>query len=125
MRYGIGVVIIVGLTLVLWQTMYPDQYDPKGLHYVLWKHHLAYMDVERASEIITHDRDRNSMILGRTKAELTQRFGYLKSPAEVRLYLRDYCWGARPGSDAMFLRDRDLMIVFTDGRATDIVTCEG
>ena len=65
------------------------------------------------------------MILSQTPHELVLRFGYLKSISEVRPYLRDYCWAARPGSDVMFRRNEYLMIVFTNGRASETVTCKG
>jgi hypothetical protein len=123
MKKFFGFIALFALGLLLWQATYSDRYDPKGLHYVLWKYHLAPMNLDRASSIVVMDRDRDAMILGRTKEQLSQRFGYLKSPVEVRPYLRDYCWASRPGSDAVFLRDVDLMIVFSGGRAVETITC--
>jgi hypothetical protein len=117
--------VLIAAVLGIWQATYPDRYDRKGIHYVFWKHHLVSMDLDRASAIIINDPDRDAMILGQTKKQLTHRFRYLKTPSEVGPYLRDYCWGARPGSDAMFLRNSDLMIVFTGGRASETVTCKG
>ena len=125
MKRTLGILVFIAAALGLWQVTYPGRYDGKGLHYVLWKHHLASMDLDRASAIVINDPERNAMMLGKTQQELTHRFGYLKSPAEVRPYLRDYCWAARPGSDVMFLRNEDLMIVFTNGQASEIVTCQG
>ncbi len=109
----------------LWWAAYPDQYDRKNPHYVLWKYHLASMNLDRASSIIVNDPDRNPMILGKTKTDLTKRFGYLKAPSDVRQYLHDYCWSTRSGSDAMFLRNTDLMVIFTNGQASEIVYCKG
>lgn len=125
MKRVVVIFALVALTFGIWWATYPDKYDHKNPHYVLWKHHLAAMDLDRASSVIINDPDRDSMILGKTKPELVQRFGYLRTPAQVRPYLRDYCWAARPNSDAMFLRDRDLMIVFVNGRASEIITCKG
>jgi hypothetical protein len=115
----------IALFFGLWWATYPDQYDSKNPHYVLWKYHLAPMNLDRATANVGIDPDRNSMILGRTKAELTQRFGYLKTPFAVRPYLRDYCLAFRPNADAMFLRNQDMMIVFRDESAIEVVTCKG
>ena len=125
MKRALGILVLIIVVLGLWQATYPDRYDHKGIHCVLWKHHLASMDLDRASSIILNDPDRDAMILGRTPQELAHRFGYLKSTSEVRPYLRDYCGAARPGSDVLFLRNEDLMIVFANGRATETVTCKG
>jgi hypothetical protein len=125
MKRIIYLVAFVAVFFGLWWATYPDRYDPKNPHYVLWKHHLAPMDLDRATSDVALDPDRNAMILGRTKLELAKRFGYLKTSAEVRPYLRNYCLAARPGADAMFLRNHNMMIVFIDGRATEVVTCKG
>ena len=125
MKRALVLLVVIVAVLGLWQATYPDRYDHKGIHYVLWKHHLASMDLDRASAIIINDPDRDSMILGKTQQQLAHRFGYLRSPVQVSPYLQDYCWAARPGSDVMFLRDEDLMIVFTNGRASETVTCKG
>lgn len=125
MKRALGFLALIAVVVGLWQATYPDRYDRKSIHYVLWKHHLASMDLDRATSIILNDPDRDAMILGQTQQELARRFGYLKSPAEVRPYLRDYCWAARPGANVMFLHNEDLMIVFTNGRASEAVTCKG
>jgi hypothetical protein len=125
MKRAVGIFGFIIIVLGLWQAMYPDRYDHKGIHYVLWKHHLASIDLDRASSIILNDPDRDAMILGQTRQELVHRFGYLKSPAQVRPYLRDYCMMSRSGADVMFLRNEDLMIVFTNGLASETVTCKG
>ncbi len=89
MKRTLGILVLIAAVLGLWQATYPGRYDGKGLHYVLWKHHLASMDLDRASAIVINDPERNAMMLGKTRQELTRRFGYLKSPTEVRPYLRD------------------------------------
>src|SRR5471032_941822 len=108
MKRPLGILVLIVAVLGIWQAIYHDPYDPKNMHYVLWKHHLASMDLDRASAIVLY-HDHQELIVGKTRQQLERRFGYLKSPAEVRPYLRDYCWAARPGSDAMFLRNEDLM----------------
>jgi hypothetical protein len=125
MKRALYIAAFVTLFFGLWWATYPDRYDSKNPHYVLWKHHLAPMDLDRATANVAIDPDRDSMILGRTKTQLAKRFGYLKTPSEARSYLRDYCLAARPGADAIFLRNQDLMVVFRDGRSTEVVTCKG
>jgi hypothetical protein len=84
MRKGIMIPGIIAVVLLLvavgWEALYPDKYDPKNIHYVLWKWHLAPIDLDRAVSTMHHDRASEEMILGKSEAAVTKRFGYLLSP---------------------------------------------
>jgi hypothetical protein len=111
--------------LLLWEIMYPDRDDPKNLHYVGWKYHLLPMDPHRALGIMPEDRTSEQLVLGKSKVELENRFGFVLTKDQVRPYLRDYCAAARPGADVLFLNANDYMVVMKDGRAAELVLCKG
>jgi hypothetical protein len=117
--------VIVATLLVgvlLWWGLYPDKYDPKNIHYVLWKWHLASIDLDRAVSVMHHDHWSERMILGKSEESLTSRFGYLLPPEKVSPCYRNAGQGMAPtGDKALFLRKSDYLIVFHDGVATRVV----
>ena len=98
--------IIVALLLVVavgWEALYPDYYDPKNIHYVLWKWHLAPIDLDRAVSTMHHDRWSERMILGKSEDAVTRRFGYLLPPVNAPSCFRTASSGfAPPGDKALF-----------------------
>lgn len=117
--------IIVALLLVVtvgWEALYPDHYDPKNIHYVLWKWHLAPIDLDRAVSTMHHDRWSERMILGKSEGEVTRRFGYLLPPEDAPPCFRAASVGvAPPGDKALFLRKSDYLVVFHNGIAVNVV----
>ncbi len=118
-------VITIAVFALLWEAAYPDRYDRKNPHYVAWKYHLLPMDAHRAVSVMTEDPDRNWLVLGKSKEELEQCFGFVLTVDQIRPYLRDYCAAARPSADVLFLNSNDLMVVMSHGRAVEVVTCKG
>jgi hypothetical protein len=112
--------LLVGV--LLWWGLYPDKYDPKNIHYVLWKWHLASIDLDRAVSVMHHDRWSERMIIGKSEKSLTARFGYLLPPEAVAPCYRAESQGNVPNGDkVLFLRKSDYMIVFHDGVAARVV----
>jgi hypothetical protein len=111
--------------VALWWALFPDKYDRKNPHYVAWKYHLLPMEGSRAASIVAIDADRDRLVLGKTKEELQQRFGFVLTVDQVRPYLRVYCAATRPGKDVLFLNSNDLMVVMNQGRAVEIIVCKG
>jgi hypothetical protein len=74
---------------------YPDEGDPKNIKYVLWKHGLYKMDLDLATEVMVGDPHRESLVIGKTEAQLKKRFGYLLTPDEASFYVRA-CTSDRP-----------------------------
>jgi hypothetical protein len=105
---------------------YPDKYDPKNIHYVLWKWGFVSIDRDRALGTMTHD-NADPLVVGKTKSELIRRFGYLRSINEASPYLRDYCYygSGRGGKSVGFLRETNWMVVFENGKAVELVLCKG
>ena len=119
-------VLVPILVVGVWEAMYPDSGDPKNIHYVLWKWHLARIDLDRALGVMVHD-NANSLVIGKSEEQLRERFGYLGTPDETGEYLRDYCYSLPNwrGKKVRFLRDSVWMVVFNGDVATDLVLCKG
>jgi hypothetical protein len=125
-RFGIALSLLTTfLFLGLWVTTYPGCYDPKNVHYLLWKHGLASIDIDRALSIMTHD-DSQPLVVGKSEDEVRKRFGYLRSLDEARPYLqgcyRESAWNKER---VMFLRDSEWMVIFRNGKATDLILVKG
>lgn len=118
LAFAVAILIVTGV----WEAMYPDRDDPKNLHYVLWKWHLASIDLDRAVGVMSHDRASEQMILGKNEKSLRSRFGYMLFPEAASPCYRPYAREAAANGDkVLFLRKSDYMIVFHDGVATQAV----
>lgn len=115
--------------------MYPEDYDPKNIDYVLWKHDLnRNMNLDDALSGMTHDTWAVRLVKGKSKEELKRRFGYIRELDQARPY-DQYCFRApgtvgelgvpAAGNQAVFLRDSDWMVVLKNGEAVDLVLCKG
>ena len=84
------------------------------------------MDVDRAASTMIGDRYRDRIVLGKTKEQLRDRFGYLTNLSEASPYRRGcYFLSGRTGKEVLFIRNRDWMIVFDGDRATELVLIKG
>ncbi|HEX4860910.1 MAG TPA: hypothetical protein VFV07_06710 [Rhizomicrobium sp.] len=101
--------------------LYPDEDDPKSLRYVLWKHDLVSIDLDRAAYVIADDPDgKRDLVIGQTKAQLHARFGFLLTPHEAGPTLERCIQGSwADKKDALHLRHSDMIVVFENGIATD------
>jgi hypothetical protein len=99
----------------------PDEGDPKNLQYILWKHDLASIDLDRAVGVIEEDADgKRGLIIGQSKAQLRARFGFLLTPHEAGPLLERCVQGSwAEGKDALFLRRSNMIVVFENGVATE------
>jgi hypothetical protein len=119
------VVLIPCLILGLWVATYPGYYDPKNIHYLLWKWGVASIDPDRALSIMTHDNSL-PLVIGKSEDDLRKRFGYLRSLDEARPYLRGcYRKSDWDGQTVMFLRDSEYMVVLKNDKVTELVLVKG
>jgi hypothetical protein len=127
LHVGIALIVLVPcLVLGLWEATYPGIDDPKNIHYLLWKSGFASIDLDRALGTMTHDAHSESLVLGKSEDELRKRFGYLRSLDEASSYLRNCYQGSYwNGQRVMFLRNSWYMVVFKNGKATDLVLVKG
>jgi len=114
------------VVVIAWTFTYPFEADPKNIKYVLWKSGLYRMDLDTATGTMIGDAGSERLVLGKTKVELRERFGYLSTLAEVSPYLRGcYRNSGRQGSDVLFIRTSPWMVVFNGDKATELVLFKG
>jgi hypothetical protein len=127
-RLRIAVIVLVFALVFLagWLLMYPSSGDPKNIKYVLWKAGLYKMNPDVALATMIGDADRDKLVLGKTKEQLSNQFGFLLLPADASPYLkncyRNSSWKDR---DALFLRQSPWVIIFEYGKATELVLIKG
>jgi hypothetical protein len=123
------VIIIIAIVLVFvagWVLTYPSAGDPKNIKYVFWKAGLYRMNLDVATDTMIGDASRNKLVVGKTKLQLKNRFGYLLTVAETSQYLRG-CYQSSPWNDreVLFIRQSPWMIVFDGDKATNLVLIKG
>ena len=72
------IAIIIG-----WTVTYPSDSDPKNIKYVLWKNDLYGMNLDTATGTMIGDGSREKLVIGKTKVQVREKFGYLSTPADV------------------------------------------
>lgn len=127
-RIGIPVVIVTLLIVFIggWLLMYPSQTDPKNIKYVLWKAGLYKVSLDVATTAMIGDSSRDRLVVGKTKAQLRDKFGTLLSPLEVSPYLRGcYENSSWKGKDVAFIGRTSWMVIFDGERATNLMLVKG
>ena len=72
------------------------------------------------------DASHEKLVLGKTKAQLREKFGYLSTLSEVSPYLSGcYQNSGWKGRDVLFIRKSPWMIVFNGDEATELVLIKG
>jgi hypothetical protein len=125
MRILTGVFAVVFVFVAAWVLTYPNG-DPKNIKYVLWKAGVYRMNLDTAADTMMGDSGRNKLVVGKSKDQLRDKFGYLVTPANASQYLR----GCYQNSDwrskeVLFIRQSPFMVVFDGDRATDLVLVKG
>ena len=119
------VVAVSTAIVILWILVYPEP-DPKNIKYVLWKRGLYGMNLDAASGTMIGDSNREMLVLGKTKTELQEKFGYLSTLSEASPYLRGcYENSEWKGNDVLFIRKSPWMIVFRGDKAKELVLIKG
>jgi hypothetical protein len=115
------IAIIIG-----WAVIYPSNSDPKNIKYVLWKNGLYGMNLDTATGTMIGDGSSKKLVVGKTKVQLREKFGYLSTPAELSQYLRGcYQTSAWKDKEALFIRNSPWMVIFEGGIATEVVLIKG
>ena len=108
-----------------WALMYPSP-DPKSIKYVLWKADLYKLNFDEATGTMVGDGNRDKLVVGKTKAQLRDKFGSLLSPADASQYLREcYQNSAWKDKDVLFIGQSSWMVVFDGDKATTLVLIKG
>src|SRR6266481_3869356 len=74
--------------VISWALTCPSESDPKNIKYVLWKSGLYGMNLDTPTSTMIGDGSREKLVVGKTKVQLREKFGYLSKPADVSPYLR-------------------------------------
>ena len=108
-----------------WALMYPSP-DPKSIKYVLWKADLYKMNLDEATDTMIGDTSSEKLVVGKTRAQLRDRFGLLLPPTDASQYLRG-CYQNSHWKDkeVLFIRHSSWMVVFDGDKATDLVLIKG
>jgi hypothetical protein len=84
------------------------------------------MDLDTASGTMIGDANSEMLVLGKTKVELREKFGYLSTLSEASPYLRGcYENSDWKGMDVLFIRKSPWMIVLSGDKATKLVLIKG
>jgi hypothetical protein len=122
--FGLAILGFVGA----WIISYPSPADPKNMGYVFWKAGFYKMNLDEVTEAMVGDGDpeKNKIVIGRTESELRGKFGYLLEPSQASPYLSG-CYQTSYWKDqrVLFIRKSQWMVVFHDGRASDLVLMKG
>jgi hypothetical protein len=120
------VLVFFVVAVVGWESTYPSDGDPKNIKYVLWKTGLYRMNLDLVTGTMIGDPGREKLVVGKTKSQLRERFGYLLPPAEASPYLRgcyqDSSWKNR---DVQFIRKSPWMVVFDGDKASELILVKG
>ena len=109
-----------------WELTYPSEGDPKNIKYVLWKTGLYQMNLDAVTGTMVGDPGREKLIVGKTKSQLQERFGYLLPPADASPYLRGCYQGSSwKNRDVRFIRKSPWMVVFDGDKASELILVKG
>lgn len=109
-----------------WALTYPSASDPKNIKYVLWKADLYKLNLDVATAAMVGDRNRDRLVVGKTRSQLRDKFGLLLSPSDASPYFRG-CYQNSPwkGRDVVFIGQSSWMVVFNGEKATNLVLIKG
>jgi hypothetical protein len=125
MRILTGAFALVFVVVAAWSLTYPDG-DPKSIKYVLWKAGLYRMNLDTAADTMIGDGGSDRLVIGNTKAQLRNRFGYLLAPADAPQYLKGcYQNSGWKNKEVLFIRQSPWMVVFDGDKATQLVLIKG
>src|SRR5882724_5529885 len=103
-------IVVLAFFIVVAVGWYPSESDPKNIKYVLWKSGLYRMKLDSATGTMIGDPGSKELVVGKTKSQLQERFGYLSTAADASPYLRDcYRDSSWKNRDALFIRKSPWM----------------
>jgi hypothetical protein len=126
MRIVIVMFALVAICVGGWALMYPSSSDPRNIKYVLWKAGFYEVSLDVATGAMVGDPNRDKLVVGKTNAQLRNKFGLLLSPAEASPYLRGcYQNSSWKNKAVVFIGQSSWMVVFDGDKATNLVLIKG
>ena len=118
--------MLVAVVIGVWWATYPGPDDPKGFIYIGWRLGLPTMDQDRALETMVGDIHRDDLVIGKTRDELINKFGYVTTIDRASGYVK-YCYTNSPysGKQVLILRNSNWMVVMKNDRVADLVLAKG
>lgn len=123
-RIAATLFLVALLGVGVWQATHPETSDPRSIRYVLWTAGFSTLDPDTATETMIGDQTRDCLVLGRSRSQLRDKFGYLVSFREASPYLRS-CASAVAEKDILFIRRSPWMVIFEKDTAIDLVLFKG
>jgi hypothetical protein len=125
----IAIGILISLSaFAAWVKMYPEDVDPKNIDYVLWTHGFNQnMNLDHALDAMTHDKRPESLVLGLSKQQIEERFGFVQAPDQNPRGC--HAWGPPAslgeGKESVSLRDSRWVVLLHHDKAVDLRLCKG
>jgi hypothetical protein len=124
----IFVLVSLGLIALTGAVLGPlsDPVDRVNFRYIAWKHGLYRMPLDEALDGMVEDPNRDSLVIGKTEAELDAKFGFITSVSEASSYV-NYCYfnSEYHNTDAVILRRSNWMVLMHNGRAKQLLRVTG
>ena len=125
MRIVIVMFALIAICVGGWALVYPPP-DPKNIKYVLWKAGFYEMNLDVATGTMVGDPNRDKLVVGKTKAQLRNKFGLLLLPADASSYLRGcYLNSSWKNREVVFIGKSSWMVVLDGEKATNLVLIKG
>jgi hypothetical protein len=127
-RMLISMVVVVVIVVFFggWALTYPSSGDPKNIKYILWKADIYKLNLEQATDAMVGDSKRDKLVVGKTKAQLRDKFGSLLSPRNTSPYLTEcYQKSSWNNKEVLFIGQTSWMVVFDGDKATNLVLVKG
>jgi len=126
MRILVVTMAVAFFTIAAWALTYPSASDPKNLRYLLWKAGVYGLDPDIATGTMIGDSSSDRLVVGKTKLQLQDRFGYLVKPSDASPYLRSCYENSRwKGGDVLFIRKSPWMVGFSGDNAKSLILLKG
>ena len=121
------IVVCIPLLLVAsWAALFHDDYDPKSIQQILWRHDLWKIDKDRALSIMTHAPDPDSLVVGKTRSEIAEKLGPLTPMSEASAYVQSCASQEELSSgNTMMLRHSEWKVTFSGDRAVRLTLVKG
>jgi hypothetical protein len=125
-RIVLLIFVLIFIFVCGWNFIYPSFIDLKNIKYILWKNGLCRMDIDTATAAMIGDTARDELIIGKTKAQIQNKFGILMPPAEAAPYYKNYYENSPWKSmEALYIDHSPWMIIFEKGKASNLILVKG
>jgi hypothetical protein len=120
-------IVVIGLACVAFLSVYTrDPAVDPSIRYLAWKHGLIGMDLDRATGEMNLDVHRDSIVIGKTRQQLNEKFGYTNPLEQATPYVKNCLLNSsHADGDVVQLRRSDWVVLMQDGRAVQLISVEG